>query len=62
MNNRKYFFKGAVALTAALACLPAPSAFAGSHSLRCVIEPDRVAEVVARIRWRFQRGPIPPGR
>jgi nucleoside-diphosphate-sugar epimerase len=23
--------------------------------------PDRVAEVVARIRWRFQRGPIPPG-
>jgi nucleoside-diphosphate-sugar epimerase len=23
--------------------------------------PDRVAEVVARLRWRFQRGPIPPG-
>ncbi|MCU1397815.1 MAG: hypothetical protein JWN62_924 [Acidimicrobiales bacterium] len=23
--------------------------------------PDRVAEVVARVRWRFQRGPIPPG-
>ncbi|MEO7398798.1 MAG: NAD-dependent epimerase/dehydratase family protein [Ilumatobacteraceae bacterium] len=23
--------------------------------------PDRVGEVVARIRWRFQRGPIPPG-
>ena len=23
--------------------------------------PDRVAEVVARARWRFQRGPIPPG-
>ncbi len=23
--------------------------------------PDRVAEVVAAIRWRFQRGPIPPG-
>jgi len=23
--------------------------------------PERVAEVVARIRWRFQRGPIPPG-
>ena len=23
--------------------------------------PDRLAEVVARIRWRFQRGPIPPG-
>ena len=23
--------------------------------------PDRMAEVVARIRWRFQRGPIPPG-
>ena len=22
---------------------------------------QRVAEVVARIRWRFQRGPIPPG-
>jgi len=23
--------------------------------------PDRVAEVVADVRWRFQRGPIPPG-
>ena len=23
--------------------------------------PARVAEVVARLRWRFQRGPIPPG-
>jgi hypothetical protein len=23
--------------------------------------PDRVAEVVAALRWRFQRGPIPPG-
>lgn len=23
--------------------------------------PERVAEVVARVRWRFQRGPIPPG-
>jgi len=23
--------------------------------------PDRLAEVVARMRWRFQRGPIPPG-
>jgi len=23
--------------------------------------PDRVAEVVSRIRWQFQRGPIPPG-
>ena len=23
--------------------------------------PTRLAEVVARIRWRFQRGPIPPG-
>ena len=23
--------------------------------------PDGLAEVVARIRWRFQRGPIPPG-
>ena len=23
--------------------------------------PDRVAEVVSRVRWRFQRGPIPPG-
>ena len=23
--------------------------------------PSRVAEVVARVRWRFQRGPIPPG-
>jgi hypothetical protein len=23
--------------------------------------PDRVAEVVGAVRWRFQRGPIPPG-
>jgi len=23
--------------------------------------PDRVAEIVADVRWRFQRGPIPPG-
>ena len=23
--------------------------------------PDRVGEVVAKVRWRFQRGPIPPG-
>lgn len=23
--------------------------------------PDRVAEVAAAVRWRFQRGPIPPG-
>ena len=23
--------------------------------------PDRVNEVLARLRWRFQRGPIPPG-
>ena len=23
--------------------------------------PDRVAEMVADVRWRFQRGPIPPG-
>jgi nucleoside-diphosphate-sugar epimerase len=23
--------------------------------------PDRLAEVMARARWRFQRGPIPPG-
>jgi len=23
--------------------------------------PDRAAEVVAAVRWRFQRGPIPPG-
>jgi nucleoside-diphosphate-sugar epimerase len=23
--------------------------------------PSRLAEVVARVRWRFQRGPIPPG-
>ena len=23
--------------------------------------PDRVAEVVGALRWRFQRGPIPPG-
>ncbi|MFM8562847.1 MAG: NAD-dependent epimerase/dehydratase family protein [Acidimicrobiia bacterium] len=23
--------------------------------------PDRLAEVVADVRWRFQRGPIPPG-
>jgi len=23
--------------------------------------PDRVAEVIGRVRWQFQRGPIPPG-
>ncbi len=23
--------------------------------------PDRVSEVIGRLRWRFQRGPIPPG-
>ena len=23
--------------------------------------PDRVAEAVGTLRWRFQRGPIPPG-
>ncbi len=23
--------------------------------------PDRIAEVVATLRWRFQRGPLPPG-
>jgi hypothetical protein len=23
--------------------------------------PDRLAEVVDQLRWRFQRGPIPPG-
>ena len=23
--------------------------------------PERVAEVISRVRWRFQRGPIPPG-
>ena len=23
--------------------------------------PDRVSEVVTNLRWRFQRGPIPPG-
>ena len=23
--------------------------------------PDRLAEIVSRVRWRFQRGPIPPG-
>ena len=23
--------------------------------------PERLAEIVARLRWRFQRGPIPPG-
>jgi nucleoside-diphosphate-sugar epimerase len=23
--------------------------------------PDRLAEMVAKVRWRFQRGPIPPG-
>jgi RND family efflux transporter MFP subunit len=45
MNNGKYLLKGAVVLTAALACLPAPCAFAASQSLRCVIEPDRAAEV-----------------
>jgi hypothetical protein len=23
--------------------------------------PERLAEIAARLRWRFQRGPIPPG-
>lgn len=45
MNNRKNLSKAASALTAALACLSASCAFAAPQSLRCVIEPDRAAEV-----------------
>ena len=45
MNNRKNLLKAAAALTAALACISAPYAFGAPQSLRCVIEPDRAAEV-----------------
>jgi RND family efflux transporter MFP subunit len=44
MNNRKYFLQSA-ALTAAFVCFWSPCAFSASQSLRCVIEPDRAADV-----------------
>jgi RND family efflux transporter MFP subunit len=44
MNNRKNTLRAAV-LTTALGCLWAPCAFSAPQSLRCVIEPDRAAEV-----------------
>jgi len=46
----------------------APDGFVPAESVRALAGatprlklPDRVAEVVATLRWRFQRGPIPPG-
>ena len=46
----------------------APDGFIPAESVRALAGarprlklPDRVSEVVAGLRWRFQRGPIPPG-
>jgi len=46
----------------------APDGFIPADSVRALAGarpriklPDRVAEVVGSLRWRFQRGPIPPG-
>jgi nucleoside-diphosphate-sugar epimerase len=46
----------------------APDGFIPAESVRALAGarpriklPDRLAEVVASLRWRFQRGPIPPG-
>jgi nucleoside-diphosphate-sugar epimerase len=46
----------------------APDSFVPAESVRALAGarprlklPDRVAEVVGGLRWRFQRGPIPPG-
>lgn len=46
----------------------APDGWVGGERVRALTGarprirlPDRVAEVVANVRWRFQRGPIPPG-
>jgi RND family efflux transporter MFP subunit len=44
MNNRKYLLQSA-ALAAALTCMGMPCAFSAPQSLRCVIEPDRAADV-----------------
>jgi len=41
--------------------IPAERVRALAGSAPKVKLPDRVAEVVGRARWRFQRGPIPPG-
>jgi nucleoside-diphosphate-sugar epimerase len=41
--------------------IPAGSVRALAGATPRVKVPDRVAEVVATVRWRFQRGPIPPG-
>ena len=41
--------------------VPASSVRALSGATPRLQLPDRVAEVIARLRWRFQRGPIPPG-
>jgi nucleoside-diphosphate-sugar epimerase len=41
--------------------IPAASVRALSGAGPRVRMPDRVADVVASLRWRFQRGPIPPG-
>jgi nucleoside-diphosphate-sugar epimerase len=46
----------------------APDGFVPAEAVRALAGarprlklPDRLAEVVATLRWRFQRGPIPPG-
>ena len=41
--------------------IPAASVRALSGAGPRIKMPDRVADVVASLRWRFQRGPIPPG-
>lgn len=41
--------------------IPAASVRALSGAGPRVRLPDRLADVVASLRWRFQRGPIPPG-
>ena len=41
--------------------IPAASVRALAGARPRVQLPDRLAEVVASLRWRFQRGPIPPG-
>jgi nucleoside-diphosphate-sugar epimerase len=41
--------------------VPAERVRALSGEVPRVKLPDRVAEIVSRLRWRFQRGPIPPG-
>jgi nucleoside-diphosphate-sugar epimerase len=46
----------------------APDGFISADSVRALAGarprlklPDRLSEVVGTLRWRFQRGPIPPG-